>query len=29
VEVVHGVKHLRQHGVGMQDFHKPPPPLSV
>jgi hypothetical protein len=25
----HGVKYLRQHGVGMQDFREPPPPLSV
>lgn len=24
-----GVKYIQQHGVGMQDFHEPPPPLSV
>lgn len=25
----HGVKYIEQHGVGMQDFHEPPPPISV
>lgn len=26
---MHGVKYIKQHGVGMQDFQVPPPPLSV
>ena len=25
----HGIKYVKQHGVGMQDFHTPPPPISV
>lgn len=25
----HGVKYIKQHGVGMQDFATPPPPLKV
>ena len=26
---LHGVKYMKQHGVGMTDFQEPPPPLSV